>query len=326
MIKFSIIVPVYNVERFLSQCINSILNQKYTEYELIIVDDGSTDASGRIADDFAHTDSRIKVVHRENGGLSAARNTGMKYMTGDYVVFIDSDDFIIDNMFLENISKKLSEKNADILQIGYSRCNENGDAVLPAVNGWAERVQGQSDIKIVLDRLMRTGTYTISAWSKIVKTSVVQNNNLCFKEGVLSEDLDWSYNLFTKCSTMICIEENGYVYRERGDSISHSIKYKHLQDIVDMFNDLVRKLESEGLNEDFYYVLMGYLAYEYYICVGLSRCVNKDDTKKLLYQLQKLKKLTKYDINVKTKMCKWVYRIFGIKLASRIYYMYIVNK
>ena len=112
--KFSIIVPVYNVEKYVKQCINSILSQTYINYELILVDDGSTDSSGSICDSFKNN-KLIKVFHKKNGGLSDARNYGFKKAEGEYVIFLDSDDYWIDNDFLSNINKMLIKKNYDLI-------------------------------------------------------------------------------------------------------------------------------------------------------------------------------------------------------------------
>ena len=104
--EISIIVPVYNVEKYLKRCIDSILNQSFTDFELILVDDGSTDNSGEIIDEYAIKDERIKVIHKENGGLSSARNVGIEYSKGNYIAFVDSDDYINKNMY------KILYKNA----------------------------------------------------------------------------------------------------------------------------------------------------------------------------------------------------------------------
>lgn len=120
MIEISVIVPVYNVEAYLSRCINSILAQTYGDFELILVDDGSTDNSGKICDDFALSDPKIQVIHKENGGQSSARNVGLDVCTGKYIAFVDSDDFIAPNM-LENLRMLVEKENADIAECSMTR-------------------------------------------------------------------------------------------------------------------------------------------------------------------------------------------------------------
>ena len=124
MVKISIIVPVYNVERYLGKCINSILNQTFADFELILVDDGSTDRSGYICDDYKKKDNRIKVIHKENGGLSSARNAGLDIAKEKYIGFVDSDDFINKNMY-EFLYKDIKVNNSDIAICDYEEVYEN---------------------------------------------------------------------------------------------------------------------------------------------------------------------------------------------------------
>lgn len=326
LIKFSIIVPVYNVENFVQQCIESILAQSYTEFELIVIDDGSTDSSGFICEKAAEEDNRIRVIHQKNAGLSAARNTGMKYMTGQYVIFIDSDDFLNNNLFLYNIAAKLQKENVDILQLSYSNCDENGKNIVRGVSECKDDFSNNTDVGNVLGKLLKTNQFVISAWSKVVSTELINKHGITFKEGVLSEDIDWGYNLFTNATTMTQLNEYGYVYRKRSNSISHTIKYSHLEDIADMIYDWTNTIENMDLSSSFKYSLFGFLSYEYYICLGLSRCFSAKESRQMIERLRPLKKLVYYDINYKTKLCKWVYITLGINIASRVYNMYIISK
>lgn len=116
MDKISVIVPVYNVEDYLEECINSILGQTYKNLEIILVDDGSTDNSSKICDIYEKKDKRIKVIHKENGGLSSARNEGLKYRTGEYISFVDSDDFIDKTMY-EKLYSAIKKYDADVVRV-----------------------------------------------------------------------------------------------------------------------------------------------------------------------------------------------------------------
>ena len=111
---FSIIIPVYNVEKYLSQCLDSILNQDFTDFELILVDDGSTDRSGEICDQYKSKDSRVNVIHQENSGQATARNAGTKASKGEYIIYIDSDDFIISNDFLSELYSSINNNKVDL--------------------------------------------------------------------------------------------------------------------------------------------------------------------------------------------------------------------
>ena len=122
---FSILTPVYKVEKYLNACIDSVLNQTYGDFELILVDDGSPDNSGKICDDYAQKDSRIKVIHKENGGLISARREAVKHASGEYCVFLDSDDFV-ENNILEILFAKISEHNCDVVCYGYNKVDQHG--------------------------------------------------------------------------------------------------------------------------------------------------------------------------------------------------------
>ena len=121
----SIVIPIYNVEKHLEKCLDSVLNQTYKNIELILADDGSTDRSGEICDRYAAKDSRIKIIHKANGGVCSARNAAFKYVTGDYITFIDSDDYIDSNTYSE-IMEYMNEKNADACFFGWTREYESG--------------------------------------------------------------------------------------------------------------------------------------------------------------------------------------------------------
>ena len=118
--KFSIIVPAYNVAQYIEECIESILNQDYDNYEIIVVDDGATDETPKILDEIASKSEKVRVIHQKNGGLSAARNSGIEAALGDYILFLDGDDFWSEKSFLTEVNKKINEKNVDVVIYSYS--------------------------------------------------------------------------------------------------------------------------------------------------------------------------------------------------------------
>lgn len=125
MIKISIIIPVYNVEKYLATCLDSVINQTYKNLEILLIDDGSTDSSGLICEQYSKKDTRIKTIHKKNGGLSDARNVGISYASGDYISFIDSDDFIDINTFTI-LNQYIKQYNADIITFNYGSVTTNG--------------------------------------------------------------------------------------------------------------------------------------------------------------------------------------------------------
>lgn len=211
----TIIVPVYNVKPYLVRCFDSIIKQTYANIEIIIVDDGSTDGSDKVIDEYAKRDNRIRAVHQKNGGLSAARNTGMKYMHGEYLFFLDSDDYIRNNA-IELMHKTMVEKDLNILC-----CNR----VLFWDDG-KERIQYKSTNGKVLvfnskDAIVEMNKYTyfdMSAHSKMYKTEIF--DQIEFPVGKLSEDMFIMYLLFDKSKSIGYIDIPLLYYYQRSGSIS----------------------------------------------------------------------------------------------------------
>ena len=161
----SVIVPVYNVEKYLEKCIDSIINQTYQNLEIILVDDGSTDGSGKICDEYSRKDNRIKVIHKENGGLSDARNIGIKNANGGLIGFIDSDDYITENMF-EVLQKDLRKYNADISSCDIQNVNEAGEClkiIRVSTEGQTSKVfEREEALKLLLEDTIKS-----YAWNKL---------------------------------------------------------------------------------------------------------------------------------------------------------------
>ena len=219
----SIIVPVYNTEEYLQQCIDSILEQTYSTLEIILVDDGSTDLSGSICDIYATKDSRIKVIHKKNCGLSAARNTGLDTASGDYICFVDSDDYI-DTKLCERIVNILSETCVDIVAFDIALVDEKGKDI-----GSIESSHGLfADKKVALRELLSNHLNNY-AWNKVYKRCVF--DDVRYPVGYTWEDLGTTYKLLLNANSIFCTPEKLYYYRQRKGSIIHSITRKALRDI-----------------------------------------------------------------------------------------------
>ena len=192
--KVSIVVPIYKVEKYLRRCVDSIINQTYRNLEIILVDDGSPDKCGQIIDEYKEKDSRIISLHKKNGGLSDARNYGMKYVTGEYIFFLDSDDYIKSETIetLINLSLKYQ---ADIVQGGFYYKYEN--YLL-----YDDRYYKEDSDPIILDNkelmyeLIVNERVKNFAWGKLYKTDLIKD--LLFEKGVLFEDVFWAHNVMSK--------------------------------------------------------------------------------------------------------------------------------
>lgn len=224
MTPFSIIVPVYNKENFVEECIKSVLRQTFSEYELILVDDGSADRSAIICDAYAAQDERIIVIHKANGGLSDARNEGLNSASGEYVLFLDGDDYWIDSSFLELIWGRLSKERTDVIIYGSRKIYSNCEILDAWIENYNEYEYGVSEDKIKY--LMEHNIYQSSAWSKATKRAVIESRKIRFVKDQLSEDVEWSLKLLKCVRTVSVIPVASYAYRQDVNSISHTIGKK----------------------------------------------------------------------------------------------------
>ena len=213
----SVIIPIYNVEKYLPECIDSVLKQDFNDYELILIDDGSTDQSGSICDYYQTQDSRIKVIHKKNGGLSSARNAGIIISKGEYVLFLDSDDYLAENalqIFFHE--QKSSDANVVIANFYYLYTQKIEMAKICLLE--KKIISGKEAIKLLIK-----GKIQNFAWGKMIKGKIARS--YLFPEGRYFEDTYWFHKIIDKGNVLIIPEPLIY-YRQREGSISYSGKYK----------------------------------------------------------------------------------------------------
>lgn len=224
MDKISVIVPVYNIEEYISECIESVINQDYKNLQIILVDDGSTDKSGKICDDYKVIDERIEVIHKKNGGLGSARNAGLARATGDFISFVDGDD-ILDTTMYSAMIKVQKEKSADIIEIlrkpFYNikelKINNNQETYQILVMTGAEALKNQLSVEKTIYSPL------IAVWCRLYKTELVKEE--FFPENRIHEDYCWDARVFVKANKYIVLEKILYYYRKRKGSIT-SGKFK----------------------------------------------------------------------------------------------------
>lgn len=233
----SIIVPVYNVENCLKKCVDSIISQKYNNLEIILVDDGATDKSGAICDELALTDKRIRVLHKQNGGLSSARNAGLKIATGLFVMFIDSDDWIKQGM-VSDLYKTLIQGDADLAVCGVIMTD--GIKEVP-LEWYKKRMVFQTDE--ALDELIDNQILTSHAWNKIYKYEIIKD--VPFPEGKLYEDIRMMHFVVERCRKVAVTDKRYYYYYQRPNSITTLPKLKNKLEFVDAFEDRYNALKDK---------------------------------------------------------------------------------
>lgn len=210
----SVIIPIYNMEKYLKKCVWSVINQSYKNIEILLIDDGSKDNSPQICDEFLQIDERIKVFHKKNGGLSDAKNYGIKKATGDYITFVDADDWIESNMY-EEMLLKMKKENADISICGRYIDYENGRSI--KWNNPNEIKMNKEEALIYLNSFYK---FDMASWDKIYKKELF--NGIEFPYGKKCEDAYTTYLLFAKCKKIIYIPECFYHYFQRKGSISRN--------------------------------------------------------------------------------------------------------
>lgn len=214
----SIIIPVYNGERYLSKCIDSILNQTYSNLEVILVDDGSTDSSPKICDKYSKKDNRIKVIHKKNGGVSSARNMGISKSTGDYIGFVDSDDYIEPNMY-ENLFNALKDSHTEISMCGYNELENN--KIIKSVIHHKNKISGEELLKDIFEELFRP-----VVWNKLFKRHLFfdAQGQICFPENVsFGEDALMITSILSPTDTISIVNEALYNYNIFNNSLSHNL-------------------------------------------------------------------------------------------------------
>lgn len=222
----SIIIPVYNVEKYLKKCIDSVLTQTYLNLEVLLINDGSLDNCGEICDYYKSIDKRVKVIHKKNGGLSDARNCGLEICTGDYIAFIDSDDFISE-YYIETMIKAIMENDCQMAALAASTPFYDGQEVLSDVltsNYDLEIYSGTDALRLMLYQNIATG-----APFKICKKDIF--NTIRFPKGYLYEDVATTYKEFFYADKVAVVRGDFYAYRKRNDSITHQ-KFNHRKMIV----------------------------------------------------------------------------------------------
>jgi glycosyltransferase involved in cell wall biosynthesis len=219
----SIIVPVYNMERYLDRCVSSIVNQTYKNIEIVLVDDGSTDSSPKMCEDYAKNDDRIKVVHKENGGLSDARNAGLKIAIGDYIGYVDSDDWIEPDMY-ERMVNACIDNDAEMALCRYFR--EYDDKTIDDGTDRVDILDRETLLNIYITDKDGFMVYN-SVWSKLFKRELVEN--VMFPKGQNSEDIMYTTRAMCKLNKAVYIDASLYHYViDRKDSIMNVAKTERM--------------------------------------------------------------------------------------------------
>lgn len=298
----SVIVPIYKVELYLDQCVSSIVNQTYQNLEIILVDDGSPDNCSKMCDEWATKDSRIKVIHKSNGGLSDARNAGLEITNGDYTAFVDSDDYIASSM-IDSLLTIAIKEHAEIVECNYLLFydNEKKQEILDKNESYTIFNKEEA-----LKELITENKFKHVVWNKLYKKSILKG--LRFEIGKLHEDTFFTYQAFNNCSNIVKIEDSLYFYRQRSDSIMGT-KFS------------IRNLDSLEARQNIYrfardnYPNLSTIAQEKLLlnCIYLGQKALQTKDKKLIKQaFEKIKKTYITAYQCQRPECSFSYQIWYI--------------
>ncbi|HCY05834.1 MAG TPA: glycosyl transferase [Erysipelotrichaceae bacterium] len=317
---FSIIVPIYNVELYLKECLDSILSQTFNDFELILVNDGSTDKSGDIAKEYKNKYNNIKLIDKENGGLSSARNAGIKKAIGDYILFIDSDDMLVNKSALSNIVPYL--KNNDVILLGFEKLYFD-NTTTPVVNNANESLRNKSvDEKIV--GLIKSNIFVTSACNKCINRKYFIDNNLFFEEGILSEDIEWSIRLLLTVNNIDFTNKPYYYYRQsREGSISTTVSQKHIFDMTNSINKCIDYINNSRISFEKKDALLNFLAYQYMV---LMAYYIEADSKLLKTSIKKLNYLLNYDSSKKVRIINLLRKLVGYEITAILMNKFVRNR
>ena len=222
----SIIIPVYKVEKYLEKCIQSVINQTYENLQIILVDDGSPDNCGKICDEYAKKDHRIEVIHKSNGGLSDARNKGLEMAKGEYIGFVDSDDYIEADMY-EVLYNLLKQYNADVSICNFYTVSQGKISIKNADNGINEYNRIEILKEILLDKNIQS-----YAWNKLYKKELF--DEIKYPIGKKYEDIGTTFYLLEKCNKVVVTGKSEYYYINRQDSIVNNVTESTITDYIEL--------------------------------------------------------------------------------------------
>lgn len=248
----SIIVPVYKVEAYLNRCVRSILNQSYANIEVILVDDGSPDNCPQICDEWADVDNRIKVIHKENGGLSDARNAGLKVAKGAYICFVDSDDYVSDK-YVEALYKMICHNNTEISAVYLKEVISTELEVDEILEKYQPEVVFEDEE--ALRQLFSNNTFCNFAWNKMYKKELF--DDIQFPVGKKMEDLGTTYKLLLKTRKIAYCSNALYYYYQREDSILHKPDFDFYRDKFELSREryeILRDIYPNMKENDFFFL------------------------------------------------------------------------
>ena len=307
--KISIIIPVYNIEKYIDKCIKSVIEQTYKNIEIILIDDGSTDLSRSICDKYQKEDKRIKVIHQDNNGASCARNTGIKNATGEYIMLIDGDDYIESDM-CEKMLKYSIDNNTKITICNFY--NEHKDKTVINNSEFANNTI-ISNITAIKHMFVDDDIIFHVPWNKIYHRSIFfENKDIRYPKGRIHGDSYINYKIYNSVDKILVINKALYHYTHRDNNITYQFDFKKINDSINLTKEIIEwsNAQNEELKQMAYVYAINYLFFCTQLCLK-NKKINKclpfvlKNRKKILLSIKKLKKnkyITDYVIDIYNSM------------------------
>lgn len=325
--KLSFVLPIYKVEAYLPQCVDSILEQATADCEIILVDDGSPDGCGAICDDYAAKFDHIRVIHKENGGLSSARNAGLEQAEGDYVLFVDSDDYI-EHGSVEKILAWIDSADADLAFLLSRKVYPDGSSEPLGENLVRSEIQGKTRLE-VLQFLAGCPKFPASAWGKIYRRSFLLEGNHWFpSDRRLSEDLQYSLDLLLTAEKFDYLDFPYYCYRQnRAGSICNTVNARYYFDTFRFVEDAAARFGKDKKAVDETGALaLSFAAYEYAILLWQMLDMEGEDREKALGLLKQHRWVLNYGRSGRTKLVRLASSVLGLSGAAKLLAWYMERR
>lgn len=319
--KFSIIIPIFNVEEYIEECIQSVINQDFLDYELILIDDGSTDGSASICDQYSLINENIKVIHQSNSGVSAARNRGIQVAEGDYLLFLDGDDFLLDNV-LNKINRILNDKDYDIILASMSFYHMESKTFNNPIKD--DKFYIGDNITDEIIRRYQIGHMVTNSVTNVYKRSFLIGNKISFNTGFISgEDLDFCSQFFLNKASYLSCNIPLCAYRiNREGSVTTNLTAKALSSQFSVYIKWFHYFYDSKLITNDKYNLCCFYAEMFVTKISGILNVEKDCRKDLVKIAAKNFLIIEYPKKIKNKLIFYCYKLFGIRIGLRILHVY----
>lgn len=320
--KLSIIIPVYNAGEFLSECVMSVKMQSYKDWELLLVDDGSNDGSREKCVEFAEQDTRIHVFFNNHGGVSSARNVALKNATGDYLMFMDNDDYWKEKDLLSDIVKQIKIQNCDMLMFGCTEFWMDGSKKEKRTDIETEKVCNKNKAEAI-KYCVEKDILTRAVWTKVIKREIFEKNKILFPEGKRNEDIYVTGKLLQNVSKIGWCNTGTYMYR-KGTGKSQSDQKpsrKIIDDLKIMCIEYIQEIENGCASPELKKAYLSYISYPFAVWmmyVAAERKEHADD----ISEMKKYGYVLNIDYNPYIKMIGKVYRILGFNMTMKMLGMY----